>query len=256
MKLSIITVCLNSAATINTCIKSVLALDSKDYEYIIIDGLSTDKTVHIASKYIESFKRKGVPYTIISEHDTGIYNAMNKAINIAKGKWIIYMNSDDVFYSVYSINSFIGNNYEDYDVVYGDVVIKNNNQFIFRKAKDITILKTGIEMPFCHQSTYTKRAVLEKYMFDEDYSIIADMEMYLRIYEQGGKFIHINEYISVFSNEGLSQTNRIRSLSEGKRMLQKHNLLNMKRRTRINIYFIYYCIKAVAKYIKQRVYNC
>ena len=69
------------------------------FEYFIIDGKSSDRTVEIAKKYSIDFANKGVKYTVISEKDSGIYNAMNKAIDVAKGEYCIFMNAGDTFCS-------------------------------------------------------------------------------------------------------------------------------------------------------------
>jgi len=90
---SIITVCLNSEKTIETTIKSVTEQSFTDFEYIIIDGKSSDKTLEIIEKYKDSRIK------IISERDKGIFDAMNKGVSLSKGKWIHILNSDDYYYS-------------------------------------------------------------------------------------------------------------------------------------------------------------
>ena len=91
--ISIITASYNSAATIEDTLKSVLAQTTEDYEYIIIDGNSSDKTVSIIERYAPSFQGK---LTYISEPDKGIYDAWNKGIKLAKGEWICFIGSDDI----------------------------------------------------------------------------------------------------------------------------------------------------------------
>ena len=92
-KISIITVCYNSASTIEDTIKSVLAQKYDNYEYLIIDGLSKDNTLDIVKKYESKFKGK---MKVISEKDKGLYDAMNKGIKLATGDIIGIINSDDV----------------------------------------------------------------------------------------------------------------------------------------------------------------
>ncbi len=94
---SIITVCLNSEKTIETTIKSVIDQSFTDFEYIIIDGKSSDKTLEIIEKYKDSRIK------IISEKDKGIFDAMNKGVSLSKGKWIHILNSDDYYYSKNSL---------------------------------------------------------------------------------------------------------------------------------------------------------
>ena len=199
MKLSIITVCYNAEKYIGACIDSVLALDANDFEYIIIDGLSTDSTINIARSYESAFLHKKIPYQIISEKDIGTYDAMNKGIFIAKGDWILYMNSDDRFFDKKCINNFMSSNLERYGVVYGDVIAVKDEKTIYRIPEKLERLKSGVEMPFCHQSAFTKRELLKQYLFDLKYWIVADIELYLRMYENNIEFMYMPGCIAYFS---------------------------------------------------------
>ncbi|NCT10072.1 MAG: glycosyltransferase, partial [Flavobacteriia bacterium] len=95
--LSVITVSLNSELTIEKTIQSVLNQNFTDFEYIIVDGKSTDNTLQIIKKYESQFHQKNIPFTWISESDTGIYNAWNKGLQLAKGDWISFLGSDDIY---------------------------------------------------------------------------------------------------------------------------------------------------------------
>lgn len=243
MKLSVVTVCYNSAKTIANCVNSVCNLAINDMEYIVIDGLSVDSTVNIVKEYIPVFKSKNIPIKVISEKDNGIYDAMNKAIEIAEGDWIIYLNSDDCFAATDCLNPFFANNYDNYEVVYGNVIVQSGDMRVYQKPRELERLKSGTEMPFCHQATFTKKDVLKHYRFDEQYRIIADIDLYLRIFENGGTFFYIDEYMSVFSDEGISQTRRIESIKEGKRLLQNHNCYTFERKIVLNGYIIWYWMK-------------
>src|SRR5690242_18447201 len=94
-KISIVTVCFNSAKTIADTIESVLNQDYKPHEYILVDGASTDRTVQIIKTYEDVFRERGISYLYISEPDRGIYDAMNKGIAMATGELIGIVNSDD-----------------------------------------------------------------------------------------------------------------------------------------------------------------
>ena len=89
---SIVTVCFNSGRTIRRTIESVLAQNCEDYEYIIIDGKSSDDTMSIVESYESAFKGK---LSFVSEPDKGIYDAFNKGVSRAKGDFIWIVNSDD-----------------------------------------------------------------------------------------------------------------------------------------------------------------
>ncbi len=245
MRLSIVTVCFNAEKTIKKCIESVYSLNISIFEYIIIDGKSSDNTLKIIQSFQSKFVEKRVNFVIISEEDTGIYNAMNKAIDIANGDWVIFLNADDYFYCENSINCFLENDYQAYDVVYGDVAVRNLKTITYQKTRNLQLLKSGTEMPFCHQSTFTKLDALKKYRYNEKYSIIADIDLYLRIFEDGGRFYYLPECISVFSNDGLSQTHRIESIREGKQLLKSHNCYTFNRKLVLNGYIIWYKIKDI-----------
>ena len=90
-KISVITVCFNAVETIEETILSVINQTYSNIEYIIIDGASTDGTVDIVNKYRDKIA------CFVSEPDKGIYDAMNKAVKVAKGDWLFFINSDDVF---------------------------------------------------------------------------------------------------------------------------------------------------------------
>ena len=98
-KITIVTVCYNAEETIKNTIESVLSQNYCNYEYIVIDGKSTDNTLTILNDYRKGFQEKGIDYYIYSEKDNGIYDAMNKGIEHSLGDWIILMNADDSFYS-------------------------------------------------------------------------------------------------------------------------------------------------------------
>ena len=93
MKFSIVTVSFNSEKTIEETIKSVVSQTYKDFEYILVDGGSSDNTLEIANRYKKYFKY------IISEKDNGIYDAINKGINLTSGNIISILHSDDLYYS-------------------------------------------------------------------------------------------------------------------------------------------------------------
>jgi len=121
MKISIITVCLNSEKTIEQTIQSVIEQKDEDLEYIIVDGRSVDKTLHIINKYKNNIS------LIISESDNGIYDAMNKGISLATGDVIGIINSDD-WYEQGTFegirNCFLRS---DADVVYGKMNLVDEN---------------------------------------------------------------------------------------------------------------------------------
>lgn len=184
MMISIITVCYNSCYTIARTIDSVLAQNNVQLEYLIIDGASYDNTVKIAESYREKFEQKGFIYRVKSEPDNGIYDAMNKGVQLATGDVIGILNSDDYYASSDVLASIISSfNDKNTDSVYGDLLYVKNN-------KPYRYWKSGNQKSFCfgwmppHPAFFVKKSVYEKYgLFRLDCGINADYEIMLRFLE-------------------------------------------------------------------------
>lgn len=184
MKISIITAVYNGANTIETCIKSVLCQSYKDIEYIIIDGNSTDGTLDVIKKYHHHIAK------IISEPDNGIYDAMNKGLNLATGDIIGFLNSDD-FYANDRVIEKVTDIFMKFDVdsCYGDLqyVSKNDTNRVIRYWKSYDYwhgkFKYGWAPP--HPTFFVKREIYDKYgYFNTDFRIAADYELMLRFLEK------------------------------------------------------------------------
>ena len=183
MKISIITVCFNSEETILSTLNSVISQTYDNIEHIIVDGGSNDRTLDIINDY--KFRNK----ILISEPDKGIYNAMNKGINLASGEVITILNSDDIYQSSKTLSGVVRDikNNPDKDIFLGDVVFFNKNNFKkivrYYSAKNFKTksLLDGIMPP--HPSSFIKKKVYEKYgLYNEQLSIAADFEMFLRLF--------------------------------------------------------------------------
>lgn len=125
----------NSENTISETIESVLNQNYPNCEYFIIDGLSKDKTVDIAHSYADRFAAKGIPYTVISEKDNGIYDAMNKGIGLSDGEIVGIINSDD-YYEKDALQE-VGNFYAktNFDIMYADLRVFNEEKEFLKKSK-------------------------------------------------------------------------------------------------------------------------
>ena len=181
MKISIITVCLNNAKTIEDAIKSVLAQSYDDIEYIIIDGGSADETLSIIKKYENEITR------YISEPDKGVYDALNKGLKLATGEVVGFLHADD-FYATTETIEKIARVFErnKVDCLWGDLVYvgKENTEKIIRYWKSGKYKKNLFKrgwMP-AHPTFFAKRRVYEKYGdFNTDFRIAADYEIMLRL---------------------------------------------------------------------------
>lgn len=185
--ISIITATYNSAKTINDTIKSVLCQTNKDFEYIIIDGGSTDETIDIVKSYESEFSGR---LKWVSEKDKGIYDAMNKGIKMASGDIIGILNSDD-YYTSDDILLTITDAFkcQDVDAIYGDIhFIKDGDpdkcvRYYSSKRFSPFWLRFGF-MP-AHPSFYCKREVFEKSgLYRLDYKIGSDYEMMVRLFRK------------------------------------------------------------------------
>jgi glycosyltransferase involved in cell wall biosynthesis len=203
---SIITVSYNSSKTIEKTIKSVLNQTYDNIEYIIIDGNSSDGTKDIIKMYESKFEGR---MKWISEEDNGIYDAMNKGINMASGKWVGIINSDD-WYHYDAITNVVNcdNNSSDPDVIFG------NLKFIYNfgekdyyvnidQPKNLSILENGKTIH--HPSVFIKKKIYDKFgVYNTDYKLAADYELLLRFYLNNLNFKYCNANIAYFRAGGAS----------------------------------------------------
>ena len=209
---TVITVVRNAEDSIRDTIKSVLAQTYTDMEYIIVDGLSTDKSYEYVCQYDEAFQRKKVGYIHVSEKDNGIFDAMNKAVQMAEGQWVCFMNADDKFHDAEVLTTvFARSNIDsltEYDVIYGDTVRISNGKGEFGRARPVEDIV--LNMPFCHQSSFTRTERLRQMPFDLNYRV-ADYNFFLRLYRNGGKFFQVPVTIADYSLDGYSNQNKYKT---------------------------------------------
>ncbi len=205
MLFSIITVCYNSEKTIERTIKSVLNQTENDYEYIIVDGGSTDKTLDIVKSYKEVFNGK---LRYISEKDNGIYDAMNKGIVMAKGELIGLINSDD-YYEPDALEN-IKKEYEKlveekkkHLVMYGFMRTVNDGKEIAIEFYHHENMNNQIILhPTCFVSGNTYKDLGR---FDTKYRSAADFDFMMRLYHKSDTvFVPIYKVISNFEKGGMS----------------------------------------------------
>jgi len=179
MRVSIITVCFNSEKTIKQTIESVLNQNYYNIEYVIIDGGSKDNTLNIIEIYRSKINK------IVSEPDKGIYDAINKGIQLASGEVVGILNSDDVLDNCDIINKIVENfeSNKELDSVIGDIAFINNNGKLYRKFSALhwnpTKFAWGMMPP--HPTFYCKKNIFYKYGFYRiDFKIAADYELMMR----------------------------------------------------------------------------
>lgn len=199
---SIITVCLNAELTISETIKSVLRQKYHNIEYIIIDGGSSDETLNIVKNLSCNFIK------IISEKDDGIYQAMNKGIDISRGELIGIINADD-FYTPDAISNVVNNwlNLAKPDVIVGmtDILNKFHQSSGFYSGAVLPPRSNKIYIP--HPSAFVSRSCYLKYgKFDERFRYAADKQFFLRLYFAGARFICLDEIYASFRQNGFGST--------------------------------------------------
>ena len=202
-KLSIITVNLNNREGLRKTAESVVSQTYKDYEWIVIDGGSTDGSKELIEQYAEH-----ISYWV-SEPDKGIYNAMNKGIRVAKGEYILFLNSGDYLIDGDMLNKVFAFNFDE-DVVYGNQLWDYGDRMeTFESAEKVT-LRNFIGGTIQHSGvSFIKREMFEEYgLYDENYRIVSDWKWFLIAVGLGKATTrHIGIFISVFDMNGISVVN-------------------------------------------------
>lgn len=202
-KFTVVTVALNRECAIERTIVSVLNQTYLPYEYIIIDGASTDKTLEIAEKYVDPFKDKGVKYLIISEKDTGCYNAMNKGGKIATGEFISFLNAGDWYEldALENIKSFYEE--EPFDLVYGGLHYRFLDGKVVNKMSKLDHFPVSTRN-WNHPSMFLRRDIYQKYGIDESFQMYGDFDLFLKLRNGGTKTRVIDKVITNYVADGIS----------------------------------------------------
>ena len=210
---SIITVTYNAASTLPATLASVKEQSCRQYEYIVMDGLSKDNTVEMA-------KAADIPNArIFSSSDKGLYDAMNKAIDEATGDYLIFLNAGDAFHAPDTLqtiaDAIVANGRP--DIVYGQTQLVNaNRQRIGDRhliaPEELTFKSFAQGMLVCHQAFIASRKIAQHY--DLQYRFSADYERCLRCLKQSSKNVYVPHTIIDYLSEGLTTANRKASLKE------------------------------------------
>lgn len=211
---TVVTVCFNAENAIVKTIESVLKQHYAPYEYLIIDGASSDGTVAIAESYREQFEQKDVKYVITSEKDSGIYNAMNKGVKAATGEFLSFLNAGDWYLanSLWNINRFYGE--EPFDLTYGGLKYINPDGTITMKMSKMDKFPVT-SRHWNHPSMFLRREIYQKHGFDERFKAYADFHLYTKLRKVPDiKIRVIPEVITCFSADGVSTDIRMKKVLE------------------------------------------
>lgn len=203
LKFTVVTVVLNAEKVIRKTIESVLNQSATPFEYLILDGCSSDNTVAIAEEYRATFEAKKVRYRIICEKDTGLYNAMNKGIKLAGGEFISFLNAGD-WYEVDALKN-MNDFYQEkpFELVYGGLHYINPDGTVINKMSKLDTFPVS-SRHWNHPSMFLKREIYQKYGFDESFKAYADFDLYLKLRKDGTKVRVIDKIITNFVADGIS----------------------------------------------------
>ena len=202
MLITVITVVYNDAKGLKKTIESVVNQTYKNLEYIIIDGGSTDDGLEIIKQNESQISQW------ISEADKGIYDAMNKGIELATGEFILFMNAADTFYKNDSVAKLMSNIPSDVDLVYGNHEVLYDSFIKTKKAQPPSELWKG--MICSHQSLFVRTAILKAKKFAyHKYSIVADYHFIFSSWLEKRKFHYVNETIASYQSGGISESKLI-----------------------------------------------
>lgn len=222
-QLSIITVVYNGKEHIAPTIESVIGQNFDRIDYIIIDGSSNDGTLEI----IESYKVK-YPIHLLSEPDRGIYDAMNKGLNIAKGEYVLFLNAGDELASS-DILSTIFKDSTNADIYYGETNILNTDRRIIGTRTELTSRKLPAQLKkkdflngqvVSHQSFMPKRALCE--LYNLKYKCSADIDWMLKIISNSKRIVNVNQPVSNYLQGGISDRLLLRCWWERFSILLRH----------------------------------
>ncbi len=199
---SIITVCRNAEALVGSTVLSVANQNFPNLEYLVVDGASTDKTVDVVRQHAGALALR-----VVSEPDEGIYDAMNKGVRLARGKWVYFLNAGDDFADndvLNRVSSHLASAADNSDVAHGDVVYRGAAGHRLVRFDWVTRHNLVFEH-LCHQAVFARRTAFDQIgPFNTAYRINADYDWLLRVFRQGVPSIYLGFPIAFYDDQGIS----------------------------------------------------
>ncbi|OFZ51849.1 MAG: hypothetical protein A2381_00910 [Bdellovibrionales bacterium RIFOXYB1_FULL_37_110] len=253
--ISLITVVLDKKDEFSQTLNSVKKQTYSNYEYIVIDGKSTDGTLELIKENALQITRW------VSENDQGLYDAMNKAIMLAKGKYLLFLNAGDCLYNHHTLNDmapYLENN--DHPIIYGSVeFILNHKGKIFHP---INLKDAWKKMPFSHQGCFILTSFHKNHPYDLKYKIGADYHLIFNTILKH-KLLQVDQIICTTTPGGVSDTKRFHSINDRLKVINQHSFSLYK-----NSYYLYLFIdnflrqtiktilpKKLTRYLVEKKYN-
>ncbi|MBD3748347.1 MAG: glycosyltransferase [Sphingobacteriales bacterium] len=217
-KLSVITVVYNNAQHIERTVKSVISQSYKNIEYLVIDGASTDGTLEILQKYQKQI------HLLISEPDQGIYDAMNKGLDLATGDYVLFMNSGDEIFAADTIEK-VFKSQAFADIYYGETEMLNEQlQSEGRRRhqvpENLNLNSFKYGMSVSHQAIYIKKSITQPYNLN--YQLSADIDWILAALSKAESIANTHQYVAKYLMGGLSKKKHRQSLLERYQIFKKY----------------------------------
>jgi glycosyltransferase involved in cell wall biosynthesis len=208
-KLSVITVVYNGVKDIERTMLSVLNQTYPNIEYLVIDGKSNDGTLEIIKKYQDRIK-------LMSERDTGIYDAMNKGLKMATGDYVLFMNAGDEIYASDTVAKVFATA-NDADIYYGETEMINDQgeslgQRRHKAPEKFTWRSFKYGMSVSHQAIYIRRSLTDQY--NERYHLSADIDWIIRAAKKAKRIVKVDGYVAKYLVGGMSKQKHKQSLLE------------------------------------------
>lgn len=222
-KFSVITVTYNAGKVLEDTIQSVVFQTYRNVEYIIVDGNSKDNTLEIVDKYRNRISQ------VISEPDKGLYDAMNKGIQLATGDYLCFLNAGDEFHDNETLQKIVHTlkGKELPDVIYGETaIVDEEGHFLHMRRlsapQTLTWKSFKQGMLVCHQAFFASRELAVKFPYNLRYRFSADFDWCIRIMKKA-KCLHNTRLTLIdYLNEGMTTHNHKASLKERFRIMAKH----------------------------------
>lgn len=227
-RLTIITINYNNAFGLQKTMASVFSQTDKNFEYIVIDGASTDHSLDIIQQFntstLQHFNASTIQhFSYISEPDKGIYNAMNKGIQKAKGQYIQFLNSGDWLVDDRVVEDVL-KELPDCDIFIGNVISvrPDGKKKYNRNTKEVNLL-TFYRGTIQHTSAYIRRSLFDQYgLYDEDLKIVSDWKWYLQVAGLNQADVRFTDrYVSCFDTSGISSTQLDQDKAERRKVLEE-----------------------------------
>lgn len=220
--LSIITINLNNIIGLQKTLESVVAQTWVEYEHIVVDGGSLDRSIEL----LQGFNYPLL--TFVSEPDRGIYHAMNKGIEMAKGNYLLFLNSGDYLHNGDVLQRCIEQMDTNSDIVYGDIYIRQNNGSLLQTNYPVELsfryFYNGNSLP--HPASIIRKTLFSRVgKYNENYQIVSDWEFWLKaIFVARASYSKVPLVITVFNSDGISSQQKSKKIifQERRHSIQKH----------------------------------